>query len=438
MATNIERELKGFKKRIRLLLIERHALMVGAVGVGIAAVFVALSKWYYSLSEPVLLLGIVLLSMAAGAIWGMARKLTDFTTARATEKRLDLKERLSSAVAFPETEDGMVKALVQDAGQHIDSVRPNTVFPHRFNREMAVFGVMMVVLLGLYYVPQISSLQSPTRREEVRVMKQEGKKLRKLAKEAVKHISPDNKEIAKRIALNMDRLGKKLESGRMSRKQAMLALKKLDKQIKDVQDRIASRNLSPKSMAQALKDLESMSPGLAESMQARIEKELQQSLASGKSDKELEDLLKRIKNMQSSTGGMSGKQMQDAEKKLKEFMKSGNNGVPVPPELSAVMSELLKNEDYKKASELMSELAKKLGKRGNMSKMDAKNLEEQLKALSEALKNTDMNELAKKLREAAEQLAKMDPKKAAEMMKQAAKAAQKSNDLAQLGKMSGG
>jgi uncharacterized protein YjgD (DUF1641 family) len=101
------------------------------------------------------------------------------------------------------------------------------------------------------------------------------------------------------------------------------------------------------------------------------------------------------------------------------------------------MSQLLQNGDYQKAMELMAEFAKKLGS-GQMSKADAKALEEQLKAMAKALQGTDLDELAKRMREAAEALAKMDPKEAAKLLAQMKNMGFRPCDLAKLGKMGGG
>lgn len=438
--TEFEQGLQKFRKRIRLLLIERHGLIVGAVAASAAAVLAALSKWWYALSDPMLLWGIVLFGIAAGAAWGMFRKLTFFSTARATEKRLDLKERLSSAVSLLDRDDGMVQALVYDASGHIESLKPKDVFPHRFTREMTYLGVAVIALLAIYYIPMFPGVQSAARQEEVRVMKKAGAEIRKLSKETMKNISPTNKELAKRVALNADKLGKELERARMSKKQAMKAVKSLEKEIKDLQDKLAAKNsTASKPVAKGLEEMKDTAPELTQKMLDRVENEIKSRAAAGmKPDKNLEDLKKRLKDMQSSSGELSKEQIEQMEKQVQESLKSGN-GANIPPELAELMSELMKNEDYKKASELMSELAKKLKQDGKqMSETDRKNLEDQLKALAEALKNTDLDELAKKLREAAEQLSKMDHKEAAKKLAEAQKAMENAKDQAELGKLDGG
>lgn len=439
MATGFDNDLQKFRRRIRLLLVERHALILGAIAAAAAAVLAALSKWWYTLSDPLLLWGVVFSGLAAGALWGMMKRLTGFSAARATERRLDLKERLSSAVSLLDRNNGMVQALVEDASGHIENVRPKDVFPHRFTREMAIFGGTLVALLVLYYIPLLPAMQSETRREEVNAMKKAGTEIRRLSKETLKTVSPTNKELVKRVALNADKLGKELQRARMNKKQAMRAVKSLEKEIKDLQDKLAAKNQTSKSVTQGLEEMKDVAPDLARKMLERVEEELKnQSANGGKPDKKLEDLKERLKDLQSSSGELSKEQIDEMEKSVQDYLNS-RNGVPVPPELAQLMSELMKNEDYKKASELMSELAKKLGQDGSkMSETDRKNLEDQLKALAEALKNTDLDELAKNLREAAEQLSKMDPKEAAKKLAKARKAMENAKDMAELGKLSGG
>jgi hypothetical protein len=81
--------------------------------------------------------------------------------------------------------------------------------------------------------------------------------------------------------------------------------------------------------------------------------------------------------------------------------------------------------------EIMAKLSKMMGQ-GKMSKMDAKNLDELMKTMTNALKGTDLSELAKKMREGAEALAKLSPEELKKLMDQ-----MKNMDLAQLGKMGG-
>lgn len=436
MNTSLNRDLQRMRRRIRLLLVEKHACMLGTVAAAVAVVMTLLSSRFFDLGEPLMLASVVLLGIIGGAIWGFARKLTPFAVARAAEKRLDLKERLSSAVSLSTSADEVVKALTDDAAKHVEGVDPRQVFPHRFNRETGVFCGALIVLLGAYFAPQLPTFQSKTRQQEVKLMREQGHKFRKLAKESLKRVAPSNKDIVKRVALNMDALGKKLESGRMTRKQAMLAMNKLSKDIKDSQDRLASQNEASKSMSQADKEVKDAAKNLAEKMLQQIDKEQQANAANGKTDPKLEELKKRLKDLQASSGPMSKSQMQKIENELSQYM-SGQKGANMPPELAAYMSELMKNGDYQKAMELMSELSKKLGT-GQMSKMDAKALEEQLKAMAKALKGTNMDELAKQMKKAAEALTKMDPKEAAKLLQQCKNMQLKPMDLAKLGKMSGG
>jgi len=432
-----EQDLVHMRRRIRLLLVQKRALMAGTAGAGIAMVLLIVSKWRYELGEPILLAGIIFFALIAGVVWGFLYKLNHFVTARATESRLDLKERLSSAVALADQDSEMIRSLIDDASRHMNGINPKEVFPYRFTKEMAAFGLMLVILFGTYFIPQIPALQSKDRREEVKVMKNEGKRLEKLAKNLEERVSPDN-EIAKQIAENMKKLGKKLQSGRMTRKQAILEMRKLDKDIKDAQDRIAARNQSPKSMAEAGQELQNLSAAFAGKLQEQVEKELKEKLASGIKDPKLEELQKRLKDLQESKGELTPEQIKQMEKKVQDYLKSQQN-ISVPPELSALMAELIKNEDFTKAQELLSELSKKLNQQGSkMSQEDLKNLEKQLKALAEALKDTDLDQLSKTLREAAEQLAKMDPEEAAERLKQMQAAFNMAKDLKELKEAGGG
>jgi hypothetical protein len=429
----LQHDLVRMKRRIRLLLIERHAFMVGTAAALAAAIMVILSHWWYSLGEPSFLTGLIVIGLLGGLVWGVARKLTPFAVARAAETRLELKERLSSAVLLSPSEDDVVRAIVEDAQTHLKDISAKEVFPHKLTREMGAFAVAVMLLLGIFFMPQMPAFQSKTRQQEVKVMNKQGQELRALAKQAVKAAAPENKEIMKRVALNMDRLGKKLESGRLTRKQAMLAVNKLTKDIKDAQDKMAAKTASKKSVADASNELKSASSDLAKKMLDRVEAEQKANKAAGKKDPKLDKLAQKLKDMQSKSGQLSDTDINKLDQEYSSYL-SSQSGLNMPPGLSQLMAQLLQNQDYKKAMELMSKLSKKLGS-GQMSKMDQQQLQDQLDALAKALKGTNLNELAKKLREAAEALAKMDPKEAAKLMAQAQN--MMPMDMAMLGKMGG-
>lgn len=471
----LERHLASMRRRIRLLLLEKHSLVLGAGGAAAATILVLLSKRYYTLGEPIVLLSIILLSIAAGAIWGMLRKITPFSVARAVEKRTESKERISSAVSLIGSENEMIGALTADAEKHIKGMSPGGVFPYKPGRELAAFGLMIAIFLGSYYIPRLPIVQSPMRRAEVSTMKKEGEKLRKLAKEVEEKASSENKELVSELTEKMERLGRKLESGRMPRKEALLEIKKISKEIEAGRSQLEAKygiSLSPqdsrnrstpkstmqvmeriekeqnssaktsgdssdpqefrpgletstqssKSMKQAANELREISKELAENMEKRMSEAEKRSTGSSDNSQN-----KQEGEGKKNSGRASAKRIEEARKKTSEYL-SSREKVHVPPELAEYMAHLVESGDFQKTMDLMNALAKKLegidlSKLENGSKEEKEKaertieeLEEALRKMSDALAGTDWNEMAEMLLAATEKLSEMDPEEAAKAL----------------------
>ncbi len=210
-------ELKRLRKRVRLLLAERYGLFGMAAALVVAAVLVALSYRYDALVSYPLWAGLAGVGVIAGVAWGLLRRLDDLTVAVAADKRTGLKERVSSAVALHgQARQEMEAALVSDAGERISGMRSREVFRHRFGLPHIVCGAAVIVLAAVMLGPMLPVFQSQTRRQEVAVMKTEGKKLVRVAKEIKKQDSKH--EELRKLAAKLGKLGAKMSTGRMSQK----------------------------------------------------------------------------------------------------------------------------------------------------------------------------------------------------------------------------
>ncbi|MDO8588472.1 MAG: hypothetical protein Q7T82_15700 [Armatimonadota bacterium] len=413
----LESHVRRLRRRVRLLFVERYALFGVAAGAGAAAVLVVLSYRYDELAESVLWAGTVGLGAAVGLIFALFKRLDDLTVAKSADRRTGLRERLSSAVSLPTSNspDAMEAALMSDATSHIASLPSNAVFRHRFGAPHIAFGAALLVLLAVSIVPQLPTFQSKTRRQEIAVMKQEGKKLTNVAKD-IKKLAKPKQEDLRHLAAALDKLGRKMQAGRMDRKRAMLKTNRLSKQVEKAQDRLARQNARTKSMDQAQSEMSKASRELAKSIADKLAKQQnikpEDALKQIPSDKRLAELARKADKLTPAE--------RDELAKALEKYADPNNNLAMPVELAEALAKLAQNEDYQKAMEIMQKLAQKLGS-GNMSKMDKEALRKQLEMLAKALKNTDLDQLAKMLREQAEKLAKMSPeelKKLAEQMKQ--------------------
>jgi len=405
----LESQIKRLRRRVRLLLAERYALFGAAGGALVAAALVGLSYRYDALVSYPLWAAVVVVGALAGVAYGLLRRLDDLAVAAAADKRTGLKERLSSAIAV---EDGpMADALVSDANSRFAGLRSREVFRHRFGLPHIVCGAAVVVLLAVILVPTLPVFQSETRRQEVAVLKAQGKKLVRIAKE-INRQDTKHEELRK-LAAKLGKLGAKMSTGRMSKKQAMLQAQKLAKDIKKEQDKLAQMNSPSKTMEQAQADMHRAAEELAKRVAEKLaaEKHVTPELAMKQvpSDQQLAGLARK-------DGPLTASEQKQLEQALKKYA-DPNNAVPIPAELGEALAKLAANKDYQAAVDLMQKLAQKMNS-GNMSKADREMLKQQLEALAKALKGTDLDKLAKMLKENAEKLAKMSPEDLKKMMEQ--------------------
>lgn len=419
--------VRRLRQRVRVLLVERWSLYGAAVGCAVASVIVALSYKYDDLIDYRLWGGVVLLFALAGAAWALARRLEDLSVAIAADRRTGLKERLSTALALGDSGDApeMVQALISDAGTRVSAMRPKEVFRHRFGWPHWSSGTAMAVLVAVIFVPQLPGMQPESRRREVAVLREQGAKVAKLADELKKKSAPNYHDM-RGLSDRLKKLGWKMQTGRMQKKQAMLQLQKLTKTIQQEQDRMARENSSEKSMEQARAEMQKASAELEKKMADKMaEKENippEEALKKLPSDKRLAELARKEE-------ALTQAEKQELEQAVERYANPSNNS-PIPSELGEAMAKLAANGDYQKAAELMQKLSQKLNA-GNMKPADAESLKKQMDALAKALKNTDLDKLAKQMLENAEKLSKMSPEELKKMvdqmqkMQQMAKALQK-------------
>lgn len=408
MNEKIDIEVKRLSKRIKLLLLEKYALIGGAAGAVIAAVLVILSPRVTALLDYRLWAAAVILGALVGCAAALIKKLDPLTIAIAADENTGLKERLSTALALKDSagEHEFVAPLMEDACRGISGIPASDVFHRRYGLPHIIFASALLILACAIFIPQMSLFQSPERKKEITVMKEEGKKMVAVAKE-IKDLSGPDDEKMRALAANIEKFGKKMETGRMDKKQAMLKSRKLSEDVRKEQDRLAKENSSTKSMQQARADMKKAADELARKMESEMKKV--------PSDK-------RLVQLAGKKGPLTEAEKQELREALQKYTEPGST-LQIPKELGEALLKLAENDDYKKAMEIMQDLLKK-SQGGEMSEIDRETLKKQLEAMAKALENTDLDELAKQMRENAEKLAQMSPEEIEKMIEQAKKTGQ--------------
>jgi len=389
----LDHRLAVLRRRVRLLLAERSALTAGAYAAAAGLLLVVLDRLHVLRVEWAHLAALLIAGLVIGWLWGFLRRLTDFEVARVAEQRITLKERLSSAVVLAprSSADPMVSALLEDAAEHLNSVRPSRLFPRRLARNGLAFLGLVIALLAAVILPELPAFQSAATRQERADLRREGERLVKLSERLPKKELPQRAKVLRQVARNMKALGKDMQTGRVDRKQALVQLHKLEKLSKLAQYN-PNTPQGEKSLARAAAEIRANQVALAK---MRLDQR-NQALA------------------QLKAGTVSGKPLTEEQRKaLEKLTQSSSKTSPsqkllnLDTDLASKIAELLARQDVQEALKTLQQLADKLGDPQTLQKMtpeERKRLAEELRKMAEALKNTDLDKLAQQIKDLAEAL----------------------------------
>lgn len=341
----------AIRTRIRLLLAQQ-ALCIGLTGAAVAGLlFVASTRFRWWTDAVDYLWALFLVGGVAGLIYGWTRRISPLVAAQIADERAGLKERLSTAVELSRTEtrSEIADAQITDAAGHAKELDPAKVLPWRVPQQIRWLAAACAVLAAAIFLPDLPIFHSPQDRIDRAVMQTQGAQLQRVAKELEKKAKQaekedENGEILRRVAREMKQLGKDQEKGRISKKQAMLKLNDLQKQVKEAQN----------------------------------------GESGGKSQKPMDQV---------------ANQLQDAAQKHEQ---SGNKEGAAQLKQ---MAENLQKKDFDAAKRQLEELAKKM-QSGQMNADDAEKAAQTLEQMAKSMEGSDLDKASKEMKDAAKQLAK--------------------------------
>ncbi|MBC8136986.1 MAG: hypothetical protein H8F28_13980 [Fibrella sp.] len=179
--------------------------------------------------------------LLAGAFYGAAGKYDPVSVARLLERRLDLKERLSTALSTKRDGSPVIDAQHGDAVRHapsesdVFSAVPLTPVP----RRVYIAGAVALSVALTYFAPELPVFWSGTRRSEQVAVKKEGERLLAVAKAASAEAKKQNLPEAEKAAQKVEKLGKEMARGRMPLREALMERAKLSEELRKAQDKIA-------------------------------------------------------------------------------------------------------------------------------------------------------------------------------------------------------
>ena len=432
----IAEALRQVTSRLRLVRWVRHAARGALAGVGVSLVAVVLAHFDLLpdwLPLEAILPITLLLGIACGTLTAFLKPISLMDAARLAEARLGLKERLSSALEFERAPQAIVapdaallmRLQLEDAAIYAGRLNAVEAVPLRWPWEAKAVLVGLVLLTLALFVPTLPVFLPPGTLIERQIVHKTGDKLQKTAHLIQKQAESQHLEGTRRVALDMQRLGKRLASGKLDKKQAMVQISKLTQQMKSDQQKKAQANsgagAGSKSMAQAGAQLAQALSGASVSGTG--------SKAAGGGQKSGS----KGSQKPGQNGGSGGKKgpgdqfhgfsVPGASKNKSASPGQSPSNPPPTPEVQKAAQAMQQN-DSQGLSEQLRQMASR-AENGKLSPSEQQQAAKDLQSLSSALKNTPMPETQKHTQAAADALKKGDKQTAASEMRKAADAAER-------------
>ena len=234
----MNKKLKGIQSRLQLQYICRWAARGLVIGTLLAVILMIVSKFAPMGIDLIRAsLSLVVGGLLVGAVAALFKPITMFDAAFSADVKLGIKERLTSALEFAKHKDEnpLIPALIQDAERHAVKIKPTRDFPIRFPREI-VYGLILIMLtVGLYFVPpwQYVFASDDDRQEYVNVAA-EAERVRQLAQEIRIDPPPERTDFAEEIARELEQLAQDMEFGTLTRREALERLAAIEEAIDQV------------------------------------------------------------------------------------------------------------------------------------------------------------------------------------------------------------
>ena len=357
-----------------------------------------------------------LTSALLGFIIGFWRKPSLSETARWVDVKQNLRERMSTALEVAETQPpGTWRDLVMhDAASHAQEIEPKKLVPFSFTKAARWAALVLVLAVGLGFVPEYRSKASVQKKEDEKVIKEVGKQVATLTKQEIAQRPPALEQTKKSLEA-VSELGERLEKMSLTRSEALKDLASASEKLKDELKQI-SKDPALKKMEQAARSPSGRNAETAAGLQKQMDAMQKQLESKAKNPEALDQLQKEMEKVQEAAKALankSGEEADAAQQKLSAALSALNQqaaqaGVDLPQideaiaalasantdrfmkEIEAALKDLDKLRDMKQKLDAMQAQAEKLGK----------DLAEQLKnGQAEAAADT-LEKLAEKLKAA--------------------------------------
>ncbi len=300
----------------------------------------------------------------------------------------------------------MVTPLIQQAAQRAATLNGKELYPIRFDRALQVLAVTFVVFGAALVMPDNPRFLSAQRRADNVELKLQGKKLEEAARKAQEKRGLTNNAKASIAARKLEALAKRMQSGRMTRKEALLGMGELKKElgkarsaqqsskatdidIQRMREALSKGNFASEQAQQMQKALQQNRDEAAAQQMEKIAEKLQNPGGMSKEEREktardLEEAARALRQQNSQAAKDAAKQLEQAAKDLRNQQtqngqsqngqnqngQQSQNQQPQSGQSQSGQQQNGQNSSSSSASDALNKMAQGLRNSGNSSSND--------------------------------------------------------------------
>jgi hypothetical protein len=404
----IESKVRAARRRIVFGLFGRTFSVALFAGLVIATIAIAIPSLYvieidYQFWAQSWIFGSMVVALIVAAVYTLMKAPTTDSVAAEVDHRFGLRERISSSLQMSRSDQGtdFGLALQQDASLRAQQLSIAEQFELRPKKigwlPLAIVPVLVVVLMLVEPMqPTSASSSDSVSQIEMKQVKTVARKLRKRIEQQrrkadAKGLS-EAKEMYQRMESDLDKLSNKKS---MNRKDAMIAINDLKKQLDDRRKELGSSDQMRKALSQmkglqrgpgdkVIKAIEKGEFGKAEDLVKQLSKRMKDGKLTEKEKKELQNQVKQMAQAMQKAAQEHERKKQELKQEIEKSKKQGRGA---------------------DAAKLQQQLNQMQQKDSQMQKMGQ--MAQAMKEASDAMKSGDAQAAAEAMEKMSDQLGEM-------------------------------
>ncbi len=348
--------------------------------------------------------GSACVALLASVVYAWAKAPSVQRVALEVDKRFGLHERLSSSLSMQDSDrdTDFGRAVINDADARADTLRIAEEFRYEPSKlgwlPLAIAPVLAVVLLVVQ--PASSEIEDPNNQIDPAIVAQVKKaslQLKKRIEQQKRKADAKGLEDARDLFEKMERdLNKITEKKNIDRKEAMIALNDIKKQLEERRQQLGSSDQMRKAMAQM------------KSLQAGPADEVTKSIAKGdfgKAQQVMRELAKKVKN-----GKLNDEEKKQLKKQVQQLKDQLDKAIKEQKQKEQQLQEKIEQAKREGKSEAAAKMQKQLNQMQQQSQQQQQQMQQMADKLgqaAQAMQSGDSKQAANSLQDMADQLGDM-------------------------------